>query len=81
MLAERDLGLWRYMPNADALSRACSAVYEMLGDPVRVLLAASHLRRNERSQSVWIIAPTALPAVFCHPGCGAFNDNLFRMCW
>jgi uncharacterized SAM-binding protein YcdF (DUF218 family) len=36
----------RYVPNAEALLRACAAVNELLGEPVREFLAASHLRRH-----------------------------------
>jgi uncharacterized SAM-binding protein YcdF (DUF218 family) len=39
-------GVLRFVPNADALSRGCAAINELLGDQVRVLLAASHLRRH-----------------------------------
>jgi hypothetical protein len=46
MLATRDLGIFRYLPNADALLRSQFAVYEMLGEPVRIFLAATHLRRH-----------------------------------
>ena len=46
MLAERDRGISHYMPNSAALLRASAAVYELLGDPVRAFLAASHLRRH-----------------------------------
>lgn len=46
MLAVRDFGVMRYLPNADALLRACAAVNELLGEPMRVFLAAAHLRRH-----------------------------------
>ena len=46
MLALRDPGLWRYIPNPDALLRACGAINELLGEPVRILLAAAHVRRH-----------------------------------
>jgi uncharacterized SAM-binding protein YcdF (DUF218 family) len=45
MLAARDLGIWNFLPNPDALHRACAAINELLGEPVRALLAATHLRR------------------------------------
>lgn len=35
-----------YLPNAYALERATAALYELLGDLVRQLLAATHLRRQ-----------------------------------
>jgi uncharacterized SAM-binding protein YcdF (DUF218 family) len=47
MLAERDLGISRYVPNPEALLRACAAINELLGEPVRAFLAASHLRAHE----------------------------------
>ena len=46
MLAERDPGFWRYVPNVAAMGRSYSAVYELLGEPVRVFFAATHLRRQ-----------------------------------
>jgi uncharacterized SAM-binding protein YcdF (DUF218 family) len=36
----------RYVPHAEALLRACAAINELLGEPVREFLAASHLRRH-----------------------------------
>jgi|SRR5580658_2675354 uncharacterized SAM-binding protein YcdF (DUF218 family) len=49
MLARRELGVSRYVPNPDALLRTHAALYELLGDPVRIFLSATHLRRHERS--------------------------------
>jgi uncharacterized SAM-binding protein YcdF (DUF218 family) len=46
MLAPRDIGIWLYLPNPDALLRAHIAIYELLGEPVRAFLTASHLRRH-----------------------------------
>ena len=46
MLAAREPGIWRILPNPDALLRACAAINELLGEPVRALLAATHLRRH-----------------------------------
>ncbi len=46
ILAARDFGMLRYIPNADALMRSQTAIYELLGEPVRILLSASHLRRH-----------------------------------
>jgi uncharacterized SAM-binding protein YcdF (DUF218 family) len=46
MLAERDIGIHRYVPNPGALQRACAAINELLGEPVRALLSAAHLRRQ-----------------------------------
>jgi uncharacterized SAM-binding protein YcdF (DUF218 family) len=46
VLTVRDLGIWRYLPNPGALLRAHAAVYELVGEPVRAFLAASHLRRH-----------------------------------
>jgi uncharacterized SAM-binding protein YcdF (DUF218 family) len=36
----------RYVPQAEALLRAWAAINELLGEPVREFLAASHLRRH-----------------------------------
>jgi uncharacterized SAM-binding protein YcdF (DUF218 family) len=46
MLAVRDFGVLRYFPNPDALLRSHIAIYELIGEPVRMLLSASHLRRH-----------------------------------
>ena len=46
MLAVRDFGLLQYVPNPDALHRSQMAIYELIGEPVRMLLSASHLRRH-----------------------------------
>ena len=46
ILAPRDRGVLGYIPNADALQRSCAALNELLGEPVRALLAAAHLRRH-----------------------------------
>jgi uncharacterized SAM-binding protein YcdF (DUF218 family) len=46
ILAPRDFGVLRYTPNADALMRSQTAIYELLGEPVRFFLSASHLRRH-----------------------------------
>jgi uncharacterized SAM-binding protein YcdF (DUF218 family) len=46
VLAPRDFGMTRLMPNPDALMRAHAALYELLGEPVRAFLAVTHLRRH-----------------------------------
>jgi uncharacterized SAM-binding protein YcdF (DUF218 family) len=46
MLAARDFGLMEYMPKPDALLRSKAAINELIGEPVRFLLSASHLRRH-----------------------------------
>jgi uncharacterized SAM-binding protein YcdF (DUF218 family) len=46
MLAARDPGIWHFLPNPDALRRASAAINELLGEPVRFFLAATHLRRH-----------------------------------
>src|SRR5271170_4405556 len=47
MFARRDLDISRVLPNPEALRRACAAVNELAGEPVRALLSAAHLRRHE----------------------------------
>ena len=47
ILAARDFGVLRYLPSADALMRSQMAIYEFLGETVRIFLSASHLRRHE----------------------------------
>jgi uncharacterized SAM-binding protein YcdF (DUF218 family) len=46
VLTVRDTGIYRYLPNPMALVRSFGAVYELLGEPVREVLAATHLRRQ-----------------------------------
>lgn len=46
VLARRDLGIMFYVPNTSALLRACAAINELVGEPVRVFLDATHLRRH-----------------------------------
>jgi uncharacterized SAM-binding protein YcdF (DUF218 family) len=47
MRARRTWGMSRYFPDSQALLHSYFAIYEMLGEPVRALLVASHLRRHE----------------------------------
>src|SRR5579863_3164354 len=44
MLAPRERGLYRFVPDAEALLRTHAAVYELLGEPVRIFLSVTHLR-------------------------------------
>jgi uncharacterized SAM-binding protein YcdF (DUF218 family) len=46
ILAARDVGLLEYVPNPDALLRSHAAIYELIGEPVRIFLSATHLRRH-----------------------------------
>ena len=46
MLAARESRVLGNLPDAEALLRSQMAIYEMLGDPVRAFLAATHLRRH-----------------------------------
>jgi uncharacterized SAM-binding protein YcdF (DUF218 family) len=47
ILAERETGYFRFLPNADALLRTRAAINELVGEPMRDLLAALHLRRQQ----------------------------------
>ena len=47
IFAQRDFGVFRYLPDADALLRSHMAIYEMLGEPVRAFLSLSHIRRHQ----------------------------------
>lgn len=47
ILASRDPGIFGYLPNPEALLRSHAAIYELLGEPVRAFLAATHLRRHQ----------------------------------
>ena len=44
VLAVREKGVYRYVPSASALERSYAAVYELLGEPTRRLLAALGVR-------------------------------------
>ena len=46
MLAARDFGVLEYLPAPEALLRSHAAIYELIGEPVRIFLSASHLRRQ-----------------------------------
>jgi uncharacterized SAM-binding protein YcdF (DUF218 family) len=46
ILAERNTGISRYLPFPDALTRSYAAINELLGEPLRALFAATHLRRQ-----------------------------------
>ena len=46
MLAPRDPGIFRYLPELEALRRSCTAINELLGEPARWFFAATHLRRH-----------------------------------
>jgi uncharacterized SAM-binding protein YcdF (DUF218 family) len=46
ILAPRVRGVLSYIPDVDAMSRSYAACYELLGEPIRIVLAATHLRRQ-----------------------------------
>ena len=46
ILDRRDSDTMRYVPSAEALLRASTAINELVGEPVREFLAVSHLRRH-----------------------------------
>jgi uncharacterized SAM-binding protein YcdF (DUF218 family) len=46
ILAEREVGYFRVLPSAGALLRSSAAINELVGEPMRNLLAALHLRRQ-----------------------------------
>jgi uncharacterized SAM-binding protein YcdF (DUF218 family) len=46
IFAERETGMSRFLPDPDAMQRSRAAIYELLGEPVRAFLAATHLRRH-----------------------------------
>jgi uncharacterized SAM-binding protein YcdF (DUF218 family) len=46
MLAAQDCGVQCYLPNPDALIHSHMAIYELIGEPVRMFLSVSHLRRH-----------------------------------
>ena len=46
MRAPREPGFFRFLPEVDALLRSCTAINELLGEPVRWFFAATHLRSH-----------------------------------
>ncbi len=46
VLSTREYGIFQFLPSAGALQRSHSAVYELIGEPMRRLLSASGLREN-----------------------------------
>jgi uncharacterized SAM-binding protein YcdF (DUF218 family) len=46
MLAARNPGISRYLPQPDGLLRSYAAINELLGEPLRAFFAATHLRRQ-----------------------------------
>jgi uncharacterized SAM-binding protein YcdF (DUF218 family) len=46
ILDQRYSDITSYLPSTEALLRACVAINELLGEPVREFLAATHLRRH-----------------------------------
>jgi uncharacterized SAM-binding protein YcdF (DUF218 family) len=46
VIGDREPGIFNYMPSAGALQRSNSAVYELVGEPVRELLAALRIREK-----------------------------------
>jgi uncharacterized SAM-binding protein YcdF (DUF218 family) len=46
VLAARERGLTRYLPNSAALGRSYAAVYELIGEPMRRLQAAGGIREK-----------------------------------
>jgi uncharacterized SAM-binding protein YcdF (DUF218 family) len=46
VLAARDFGIFTWLPDPDALLRSQMAIYELLGEPVREFLTATHLRQH-----------------------------------
>lgn len=52
VFAPRDYGIFKYLPDPDALLRSHSAIYELLGDPIRAFLSATHLRKHSPANPV-----------------------------
>lgn len=49
ILAQPPPGVGNYVPSAGALLRSYEAIYELIGEPVRQILAATHARRQQPS--------------------------------
>src|SRR5207244_556663 len=72
--APRETGMQRYLPSTAALNRSRSALYELLGDLVRRVLAALHLRRH----TAWT-TPGFYPPAWI--GCAAYVLVLLGVAW
>ena len=46
LLAPREAGVFRFVPTPAGLMRSHDALYELIGEPVREILSALHLRRQ-----------------------------------
>jgi len=46
ILAARNIGIFRYLPGPDTLPRSYAAINELLGEPLRAIFAATHMRRQ-----------------------------------
>jgi uncharacterized SAM-binding protein YcdF (DUF218 family) len=46
MVEPQNDGVLRYLPNPEALLHSHMAIYELIGEPVRMFLSATHLRRH-----------------------------------
>jgi uncharacterized SAM-binding protein YcdF (DUF218 family) len=51
ILVRRPAGITDFVPSATALLRSHEAIYELIGEPVRQILAATHARRQQPSGS------------------------------
>jgi len=47
ILVRRPRGLWDFVPTAWALLQSYQAIYELIGEPARQILAATHARRQQ----------------------------------
>jgi uncharacterized SAM-binding protein YcdF (DUF218 family) len=47
VLADRELGLFSFLPSSEGMLRSNRAVYELIGERVRELFAVLHLRRQQ----------------------------------
>jgi hypothetical protein len=46
LFIEHSQGALAYVPSAYALLRSYESIYELIGEPARMFLAATHLRRH-----------------------------------
>ena len=55
-------GVGGYVPKHDGLARSSAAVYELIGETVREVMSATHLRRQQASTGGTALAGSTVPA-------------------
>lgn len=74
LYGRREIGVFRYIPNPSGLERSNAALYELIGEPVRQLLAALGVRERFdpglRGGVASVVPPVSTPQSAPDPGNG-----------